>query len=121
MLLLAETGFSQNMPLFLCRVLEKKEKGVYELCFGVYLTSADLPLTHHMPPFSPYFAVTPHLPHRQPACLTGSFALPIEQKKPPVRGEPRKVGHLPQRHIFMFSGVFGTTTPVLVTFYKFAI
>jgi len=80
--------------------------------------SADLPLTHHNPPFRLNFAVTGHLPQTQPACLTGSFALPIEQKKPPVKGEPLNVGHVPQMHSFMFSGVFGTTIPYLIHHFK---
>jgi hypothetical protein len=101
-------------------VVLKKERDCCVLCVGVYFASADLPLTHHMPPVSPYFAVTPHLPHKQPACLTGSLALPMEQKKPPVKGDPLKVGHLLQRHIFMFSGVFGTVTPVLISLHKLA-
>lgn len=66
----------------------EKEKKKCASLFSVYFASADLPLTHHKPPFSLYFAVTPHLPQRQPACLTVSLALPMEQKKPPVRGDP---------------------------------
>ncbi len=74
--------------------------------------SADLPLTHHNPPLRLNFAVIGHLLQTQPAFLTGSFALPIEQKKPPVKGEPLNVGQVPQMHNCMFSGVPGMTIPM---------
>jgi hypothetical protein len=93
-------------------VLCKKKKKMLKFTVNFYFVSADLPLTHHNPPFRLNFAATPHLPQTQPACLTVSFALPIEQKKPPVKGEPLNVGQVPQIHSFMFSGVFGTVIPM---------
>jgi hypothetical protein len=54
----------------------EKEKSV-QVLFDVYFASADLPLTHHKPPFSPYFAVTPHLPHRHIFMFFGVFGTTI--------------------------------------------
>lgn len=74
--------------------------------------SADFPFTQKTPVFNPYLLNTGHDGHRQPDCLTATFAFPLAQKNPPLSGVPLKVGQPGHLHIFMFSSVSGTLIPI---------
>ena len=100
-------------PLFLVVVVSV---GVHlGSVFGFVYMSADFPFTQKYPVFNLYLLKTGQVVQMQPACLTFSLALPLAQKKPPLSGEPLNVGHPKHLHMFMFSSVSGTLTPIKIT------
>jgi hypothetical protein len=121
-------SWRRHFRISLCRVpLLSKEKNNQSLrknerargCFGApcaYVRTANFLFEQNEPPLSSHLACTGRLRHTQPAHFTGSFAFPVEQKKPSVRGELLNVGQVPHLYIFMLTCVLDSA--ILTHFHR---